>query len=144
MKKLLLISIALFALHSTTNLCAQQLVYRATNPMFGGDTFNYQFLLQGAQAQNSFTDPNASDLLDRERSEIERFTENLNNQILNQISRSLFTQQFGADGNLQPGTFSFGSLVVEIFESNEGLVIDILDTNNGDQTQVVIPGSGGN
>ena len=54
---------------------------------------------------------------------------------------SLFNQQFGSSGTLSPGTFSFGSLVVEIFESSEGLVIDILDTTNGDQTQVIIPGN---
>ncbi len=120
---------------------AQQLVYRPVNPMFGGDTFNYQQLLASAQAQNSFTDPNDpfNDLLG-ELSEVERFTENLNRQLLNQISRSLFTQQFGADGALTPGTFTFGSLVIEIFQSTEGLVIDILDTTNGDLTQVIIPG----
>lgn len=122
-----------------TESYSQQLVYRATNPFFGGDTFNYQFLLQSAQAQNSFTadeqDPRA------QQSDVERFTENLNNQLLNQISRNLFTQQFGADGQLSPGTFSFGTLVVEIFQSTEGLVIDIFDTSNGDQTQVILPGN---
>ena len=136
MKKLLLI-ISFFGVLGLSECYSQQLVYRAVNPNFGGDTFNYQFLLQGAQAQNSFTDPQA-DFLD-ERSELERFTENLNNQLLSQISRSLFNQQFGEDGQLTPGTFSFGSLVVEIFETTEGLVIDILDTGNGDQTQVILP-----
>lgn len=136
MKKLLLI-ISFFGVLGFSECYSQQLVYRAVNPNFGGDTFNYQFLLQGAQAQNSFTDPQ-TDFLD-ERSELERFTENLNNQLLSQISRSLFNQQFGEDGQLSPGTFSFGSLVVEIFETTEGLVIDILDTGNGDQTQVILP-----
>ena len=136
MKKLLLI-IGFFGALGFSECYSQQLVYRAVNPNFGGDTFNYQFLLQSAQAQNSFTDPQA-DFLD-ERSELERFTENLNNQLLSQISRSLFNQQFGEDGQLSPGTFSFGSLVVEIFETTEGLVIDILDTGNGDQTQVILP-----
>ena len=111
--------------------------------MFGGDTFNYQFLLQSAQAQNSFEDPNRDDGLGAfgRQSDLERFTDNLNRQLLNQISRNLFNQQFGSDGNLSPGTFSFGSLVIEIFESDQGLVIDILDTTNGDLTQVIIPGN---
>lgn len=124
-------------------LLAQQLVYKPMNPMFGGDTFNYQFLLQSAQAQNSFKDPDQQGIRSgfNDRSDLERFTESLNRQLLNQISRTLFTQQFGADGNLTPGTFSFGSLVIEIFESTEGLVIDILDTSNGDLTQVIIPGN---
>ena len=138
MKKILF-TICFLGVFGISESFSQQLVYRAVNPFFGGDTFNYQFLLQSAQAQNSFTDPNAETI--DERSELDRFTENLNNQILNQISRSLFTQQFGEDGQLNPGTFSFGSLVVEIFESTDGLVIDILDTNNGDQTQVILPGN---
>ena len=140
MKKISIIFLICFAFMSFSEAYGQQLVYRPVNPFFGGDTFNYQFLLQSAQAQNSFTDPNAEDPFSRQ-SELERFTENLNNQLLNQISRSLFSQQFGPNGDLQPGTFSFGSLVVEIFESTEGLVIDILDTSTGEQTQVVIPGN---
>ncbi|ARV09072.1 curli assembly protein CsgF [Winogradskyella sp. PC-19] len=140
MKKILLIACFIGGF-SIQNSYSQQFVYRAVNPFFGGDTFNYQFLLQSAQAQNSFTDPN-EETRNQQQSELERFSQNLNNQLLNQISRSLFSQQFGDDGQLAPGTFSFGSLVVEIFESTEGLVIDILDTNNGDQTQVVIPGGG--
>ncbi|WP_299216400.1 curli production assembly/transport component CsgF [uncultured Aquimarina sp.] len=114
----------------------QDLVYRPTNPAFGGDTFNYQWLLSSAEAQNTFTDdndPNADD-----RSELERFTESLNNQLLSQISRTLFNEQFGQEG-LTEGTFSFGTLFIEIFPSGEGLVINILDTSTGDQSQVIIP-----
>ena len=36
-------------------------------------------------------------------------------------------------------TFNFGTLFVEIFPSGEGLVINILDTSTGDQSQVIIP-----
>ncbi|SHJ21443.1 curli production assembly/transport component CsgF [Aquimarina spongiae] len=113
----------------------QELVYRPINPAFGGDTFNYQWLLSSAEAQNTFTDDEASG---DDRSDLERFTENLNSQLLNQISRTLFNQQFGQDG-LTEGTFSFGTLFIEIFPSAEGLVINILDTSTGDQSQVIIP-----
>lgn len=120
---------------------AQQLVYKPVNPMFGGDTFNYQFLLQSAQAQNSFSDPDSGfGRFSDDLTDMERFTESLNRQLLNQISRNVFTEQFGENGELTPGTFTFGSLVVEIFESNDGLVIDILDISNGDLTQIIIPG----
>jgi len=112
----------------------QQFVYKAVNPNFGGDTFNYQQLLASATAQNSFTDPNADD---QEGSELEQFAENLNRQILGQLSRSIFSQQLGE--GLQEGTFNFGSLALEIFDSGEGLVINILDTNTGEQTQIVVP-----
>lgn len=114
----------------------QDLVYRPKNPAFGGDTFNYQWLLSSAEAQNTFTD--GSDSNGDNRSELERFTENLNNQLLSQISRTLFNEQFGQEG-LTEGTFSFGTLFIEIFPSGEGLVINILDTSTGDQSQVIIP-----
>ncbi|MCT8338517.1 curli assembly protein CsgF [Flavobacteriaceae bacterium TK19130] len=114
---------------------AQQLVYEPKNPNFGGDTFNYQWLLSSANAQNSFTDPNAQD---NEQSEIDQFAESLNRQLLSQISRSLLTSQLGEEG-LQEGTFNFGTLSLEVFESDEGLVINILDTTTGEQTQIIVP-----
>ncbi|GAA4112182.1 curli assembly protein CsgF [Aquimarina addita] len=114
----------------------QDLVYQPKNPAFGGDTFNYQWLLSSAEAQNTFTEDFDSNLDDR--TDLERFTESLNSQLLSQISRTLFTEQFG-DGELTEGTFSFGTLFIEIFPSGEGLVIDILDTSTGDQSQIIIP-----
>jgi len=129
----LLVSIMLFFAVSTC--IGQQLSYRPINPAFGGDTFNYTWLLNSANSQNSFTDPNASSRA--QRSEIDRFAESLNRQLLGQISRTLLSTQLG-DG-LQEGNFSFGSLSLEIFDSEEGLVINILDTTTGEQTQVIVP-----
>lgn len=119
----------------TSQMFCQQLVYRPKNPNFGGDTFNYQQLLSSANAQDTFEDP---DLDDDEQTDLERFTENLNDQLLNAVSRGLFVNQFGTD-DLEPGTYTFGSLSVEIFPSNQGLVVNILDTLTGEQTQIIVP-----
>ena len=113
---------------------SQQLVYKPVNPAFGGDTFNHQWLLAAANAQNSFKDPVAED---RKRTQLDQFSESLNRQLLSQLTRSLFASQLG-DG-LQPGTFNFGSLSLEIYETGEGLVINILDTSTGEQTQIIVP-----
>ena len=118
-------------------LSAQQLTYEPKNPAFGGETFNYQWMLSSANAQNGFKAPsNARD----QQSDLERFGESLNSQILSQISRRLLQQQVEGLGDFtEPGTFTFGTLAIEVFESDEGLVINILDTSNGEQTQVIVP-----
>ncbi|MGH2666940.1 curli production assembly/transport component CsgF [Flavobacterium sp.] len=119
----------------TGHFYGQDLVYKAKNPAFGGDTFNYQWMLSSAESQNLYkekTEPR------KEKTQLEQFTENLNSQLLNQIAQSLFEEQFGTDG-ISEGVFNFGSLSVEIFPSNLGLVVSILDTTTGEQTQVIIP-----
>ena len=131
MKKL--VSILLFL---TSIICfGQQLSYKPLNPAFGGETFNYQWLLSSANAQNSFTDPSISQV--EEQSSLEAFTKTLNKQILSQLSRSLFQTQLGDE--LQEGSFTFGSLALDIYESSEGLVVNILDTDTGEQTQIIVP-----
>jgi curli production assembly/transport component CsgF len=52
MKLIYLISLVVFGIQS---MGAQDLVYRPRNPAFGGDTFNYQWLLNSAESQNTFT-----------------------------------------------------------------------------------------
>ena len=61
MKKLLLMLLLSF----TAQMFSQQLVYKPKNPNFGGDTFNYQWLLSSAESQNTFEDP---DLLKKRKS----------------------------------------------------------------------------
>lgn len=114
---------------------AQQLVYKPINPAFGGETFNHQWLLNAANAQNSFKDPDFEDRF--KRSQMEEFAEGLNRQILSQISRSLFNSQLG-DG-LEPGIFNFGTMTIEIYETGDGMVINILDTTTGEETQIIVP-----
>ena len=120
-----------------TTVGAQQFSYQARNPFFGGDTFNYQQLLSSATAQNSFTAPSNAV---QPQSDLEQFGDQLNTSILSQISRELTQQQVNAIGNItEPGSFSFGTLALDVFESPEGLVINILDTSNGEETQIVVP-----
>lgn len=116
---------------------AQQFKYRPLNPAFGGETFNYQWLVSSAEAQNKFTEPTDGSLSSKQ-SEMERFTENLNRQLMSQISRALINENLG-DGDLKPGTFTLGNSEIEIYESTEGMVINILDIQTGSQTQIIVP-----
>ena len=121
MKKLVLI---LF-LVATSYGFAQQLIYTPKNPAFGGDPFNYTWLLNSANSQNSFSDSSLDVLGD-----FNAFTEGLNEQFLN--------QQFGEELP-EEGTSRNGNLEYEVFESTEGLVINILDITTGEQSQIIIP-----
>ncbi len=134
MKSFILIA----GLFVTGNCLSQQLVYTPKNPNFGGSSFNYAWLQASADAQNSFTDPNAVDPF-AQQTDLERFTEDINRTLLNNISNSITRSLFGEDGELQEGTFTFGSLEVEAFQTAEGLVINILDINTGETTQVIVP-----
>ena len=125
----------LFFLFIISNIYSQDLVYKPKNPAFGGDTFNYQWLLSSAEAQNLYKEEKETR---KDKTELERFTDNLNNQLLSKITTSLFQQQFGTAG-ITEGTYTFGSLTVEVYPSSLGLVVNILDTVTGEQTQVIIP-----
>jgi curli production assembly/transport component CsgF len=138
LKKITTLLPLLFALCFMTELNAQQLVYKPINPAFGGDTFNYQWLIQSAEAQNKFTDPDAIGGRN-DQSELDSFADGLNRQLLSQLSRTLLNAQIDFNDGLEPGTFSFGNLEVEILDSVDGLIVTILDTTTGDTTQVVIP-----
>ena len=126
-----------FMIVCTLTAASQQLTYKPLNPAFGGDTFNYNWLISSANAQNGFTaDQNRRE----EQSDLERFGENINSQLLSQISRAVLQNQIEGLGDFtEEGSFTYGTLAIEVFESNEGLVINILDTSNGEQTQVIIP-----
>lgn len=106
---------------------SQQLVYTPKNPNFGGDPFNYTWLLNSANAQNSFKDPDSPI---RGLGSLSSLNQSLNNQLIN--------QQFG--GGLPPvGVSSSGIFEYDVFESTEGLVINILNTTTGEQTQIIVP-----
>ncbi|HET9486200.1 MAG TPA: curli assembly protein CsgF [Chryseosolibacter sp.] len=114
---------------------SQQLVYRPINPAFGGDTFNYQWLLSSAQAQNKMEERGrggfGANLLDD-------FENNLNRQILNQLSRKVIDEIFG-EGSLQDGEFEFGTLKVNIASEADGINIDIVNSKDGSTTNIIVP-----
>ena len=126
--------LVLFCYFLMPTLNAQDFVYKPKNPAFGGDTFNYNWLLSSAQSQ---------DLLEEEvelssTSTLDAFTESLNRQLLNNISRQLITTEFGENG-LSDGTYTIGNFNLDVISTLEGLSITILDITQGEQTQIIIP-----
>lgn len=119
----------------------QGFVYRPNNPNFGGNTFNYSWLLSQAQAQDRNKDPSALSTTGRtgltSGNSLNNFAQNLQNQLLNRITNSLIGDQFG-EGTLRPGTYTFGTFQVEITNGTDGVVLRIVDGNGG-ETTITIP-----
>jgi curli production assembly/transport component CsgF len=110
---------------------AQDLVYKPRNPAL------VVILLiintSSAESQNKFKEPSSAKA---QKTDLEKFADQLNSQLLSQISR-LYTQQF-AQKDYRKELY-FGSLSVEVYPSSGGLTVDILDTTTGERTQVIIP-----
>ena len=140
MKTKHLLLILIFAgLTIPANLFSQDLVFGFTNPAFGGNPYNYQWMLSSAQAQDTYKDVSESSLRDSySRSPLKDFEESLNRQILSQLSRKLIESQFG-ESELSEGTYLIGNYQIEVGDDGGGLNIIISDLGTGDQTNVFIP-----
>ncbi len=137
MKSIFIVSLLLIA--GTTSLCAQELVFNFSNPSFlGGNSFNASWMLQEAQAQNSFTAPRNEFMDSYEDDPIKDFAKSVNRQVLNQISRELYSSMFGEDG-LKEGTYEIGDYSISVKEEMDGIVIEITEILNGNETRVVVP-----
>ncbi len=136
-KKVLLITMAIILMGNVTRTLSQDLVYKPINPAFGGDTFNYQWLLSSAQEQNDYKEKtDLSSLLDQDP--VKQFEQDLNRQILSQLSRRLVADVFGEEG-LKDGTFSLGGFQIAINNSLDGVHINILNIENGSETSIIVP-----
>lgn len=135
----LLFALVLYVAAGAESAQAQDFIYQPKNPAFGGDTFNYQWLQSSATAQDKLKDPNATSAgMGLNRDPLEDFKENLNRQILSQLSRQLVTSQFGEEG-LEPGSYTVGNYQIDVTEGANGVSIVIVDIGTGNQTTVDVP-----
>ncbi|MEM9920171.1 MAG: curli production assembly/transport component CsgF [Bacteroidota bacterium] len=134
MKKWFIVGACLFLFAGLAS--AQDFVYRPVNPAFGGDTFNYNWLIASAQAQDLTTDDRQNNVNDR--NSLDGFTESLNRQLLSQLSRQIAVEQFGEEG-LEDGTYTVGNFQIDVTSDLDGLSITIQDNSVGEQTQIFIP-----
>lgn len=139
MKQFVLYSI--LSLTISTYSWGQAFVYRPNNPNFGGNTFNYSWLLSSAQGQDKTTDPaaarNRTNALRTPTSALDNFAQSIQNQLLNRLTRNLIDDQFG-EGELREGSYNFGDYQVEIRNGTDGVVVRIVDSKGG-ETSITIP-----
>jgi len=136
MRKFLIASLLLMTFFQFA-LSAQDFVYQPVNPAFGGNPYNYSWLIGSAGAQNDFReDSDPFGFLDDDP--LSGFQDDLNNQVLNEISRQLYFNQFGESG-LTEGFYEFGSYEIDVSTTSEGMQIRIIDIRTGSETTVVVP-----
>ena len=116
---------------------AQDFVYTPINSSFGGNAYNYNWLINSATQQNRIEDPDADDALNSDP--LDDFQDNLNRQILNQLSSQLVNSIFGDNNDLETGSYNLGNYKVDISEDASGITVNVQDIANGNYTNVVIP-----
>lgn len=120
------------------DLYGQDFVYNAKNPAFGGNPYNYTWLMNSAQAQNDIKETATGISSNYKTNPVNDFAESLNRQILSQLSRQIVSRQFGED-SLKSGTYILGDYQIEIGDQSNGLNISILDNKTGSTTTVSVP-----
>ena len=119
---------------------AQDFVYTPKNPAFGGNPYNYSWMLSSAQAQDTYKAPSdGRDPYSRYGADpVQDFAESLNRQILSRLSREIVTRQFGEDA-LEEGTYVLGDYQIDVGNAADGINITIIDNATGATTTVSVP-----
>ena len=112
---------------------ATELVYTPINPSFGGNPLNGTWLLNNAQAQNDFDDP---DLKKRTTvpgsSALERFTSQLQSRLLGQVLDNI------SSGN--SGSLSTDAFIVNVVDDSGALTIEVTDRSTGEVSEIQVNG----
>ncbi|MHC8400414.1 curli assembly protein CsgF [Pseudomonas sp. MDT1-17] len=112
---------------------ATELVYTPINPSFGGNPLNGTWLLNNAQAQNDYDDP---DLKDRASvagaSALERFTSQLQSRLLGQLMDNI------SAGNA--GSMATDAFIVNVIDDSGALTIEVTDRATGEVSEIQVNG----
>ncbi len=135
MKKLLIVAIFILAFFQVA-IQAQDFVYQPINPAFGGNPYNYSWLLGQAQAQNLFEEEGGYSY--EEKDPLAGLQDDINRQVLNSLTQQFYQNQFGEAG-LTEGYYKFGSYEIDISPISEGMQVRIIDIYTGSETVIIVP-----
>lgn len=135
MKKLLIAVIFFLGLFQVSTQ-AQDFVYQPVNPAFGGNPYNYNWLLGQAQAQNQYTEEDAYGYEDEDP--LLGLQQDINRQVLSALTQEFYQNQFGEAG-LTEGYYKFGSYEIDISPISEGMQVRIIDIQTGSETTIIVP-----
>ena len=121
---------------------AQDFVFTFVNPAFGGNPYNYSWLLQSADKQNKYDDKEQKEADDFfSRDPLENFQEDLNYSILSNLSNKISNDLLGTNQSLSPGNYEIGDYNIRITKKSNGINITIMDQKTGNSTTMLIPNS---
>ncbi len=112
---------------------ASELVFRPTNPSFGGNPNNSTHLFSLANTQNQFL-PEREEL-----TPLEEFNERLQRALLGRISNAVSQDIVDGDGNIVPGVFETLDYTINITDLGGGVMrIDTTDKATGSVTTIEV------
>jgi curli production assembly/transport component CsgF len=128
----------LFLFLLSSNLYASELIYTPINPSFGGYSGNGAVLLNQANAENTYKDPDAVDPF-ATGSTLDNFKETLNRQILSQLAAKIVTDAFGSSGSAS-GVYTTTDYKIEIDTGDPNITkIHITELATGTKSTIEIP-----
>ncbi|WAT02498.1 curli production assembly/transport protein CsgF [Rouxiella chamberiensis] len=124
--------IALSALLFSPLSWGGNMVFQFVNPNFGGNPNNGSFLLNEANAQNSYKDPDAYDFDTSTPSALDNFSTALQSQLLS-----------GLMGNIsqgKPGRLVTQDFIVDVQNTDGQLVMNVTDRSTGKTSTIQVQG----
>ncbi|BCG09970.1 MULTISPECIES: curli production assembly/transport protein CsgF [Buttiauxella] len=112
---------------------AGSMTFQFTNPNFGGNPNNGSFLLNSAQAQNSYKDPSFDDNFGIETpSALDNFTQAIQSQLLGGLLSNINTGK--------PGRMVTNDFIVDIANSDGQLQLNVTDRKTGKTSTIQVAG----
>ncbi|HIB9323598.1 TPA: curli production assembly/transport protein CsgF, partial [Escherichia coli] len=112
---------------------AGTMTFQFRNPNFGGNPNNGAFLLNSAQAQNSYKDPSYNDDFGIETpSALDNFTQAIQSQILGGLLSNINTGK--------PGRMVTNDYIVEIANRDGQLQLNVTDRKTGQTSTIQVSG----
>lgn len=126
-------SVMLLALLTASPLSwGGNMVFQFVNPNFGGNPNNGSFLLNEAQAQNSYKDPDSYDFGSSGTSALDNFTSSIQSQLLGSL--------MGNINQGKPGRLVTQDFIVDIQNTDGQLVINVTDRQTGKVSTIQVQG----
>ncbi|BCU56132.1 curli production assembly/transport protein CsgF [Enterobacter kobei] len=112
---------------------AGNMTFQFRNPNFGGNPNNGAFLLNSAQAQNSYKDPSFKDDFGIETpSALDNFTQAIQSQLLGGLLTNINTGK--------PGRMVTGDFIVDIANNDGQLQLNVTDRKTGKTSTIQVSG----